>query len=335
MKIVKLSMLLIMCLYQEFFLLSQELQVASIIEQSTDVSLVQFAHLDDSFNFLQSQGLADQSFQNFVLENLALDATDDQNPNDKFTAIIQQAHGLVSDTLKNGFFSAINCIIDSDEDLDQIQDPIFIYVMRHKDDFMKPMMRSWVEEWEKTLDEDGFPLLNWCLNHVKIAKLLVALKADINMQDQSGWAPLHYAAFRNCPKNVQMYLDAGADINIQNDMKSTPLHIAAWQNHIDIVRMLIAQGADLNRQDSQGDTPLYKTEYRGVINILISAGAALHSRDLIEDATTISNYRQFAYHAIRTGRDNQNNQGDKKKQIALITKIRQLFPDKNCHCIVS
>lgn len=334
MKIVKLCLLLIVCLYQKFFLLSQELQVTSIVKQPADLSLVQFAHLDDSFNFLQSQNILDQSFQDFVLENLSLDSTDNQNPNDTLTTIVQQAHGLVSDTLKNRFFSAINCIIDSDENLDQIEDPIFIYVMSHKDDFMKPMMRTWVEEWEKTLDQDGFPLLNWCLNHVEIAKLLVDLKADINMQDKSGWAPLHYAAFKNCPKNVQMYLDAGADINIQNDMKSTPLHIAAWQNHINIVGMLIAQGADLNRKDLHGNTPLYVTEYRGIINMLIAAGAKLDHQDLMEDSTT-SNYRKFAYHAIQNARESQNNQVDKKKQIALTAKIRQLFPDKNCHCVVS
>lgn len=336
MKIEKLCVLLIVCLYQNFFLLSQELQVPSIVEQLPDLSLVEFTHLDDSFNFLQSHNILDQSFQDFVLEKLTLDSTENERANDKFTAIIQQAHGLVSDTLKSRFLSAINCITDSDEDLDLIQDPIFIYVMSHKDDFMKPIMRGWVQEWEKTVDQDGFPVLNWCLNHVKIAKLLADLKTEIFMQDMSRmWAPLHHAAFKNSSKDLLMHLDAGADINIQNGMKSTPLHIAAEQNHIDIVRILIDRGADVNRVDLQGNTPLYVTEYRGVINMLIAAGATLHSRDLMKDSSTKSNYRKFAYYEMRNGSDNQNNQENNKKQIILAAKIRQIFADKSSHCVLS
>lgn len=366
MKKIKLCALLIISLHQNFVLVTQESQVQDTMQENIDQSLVKFAHLDDSFQFLQSQGIVHQTFQDFVLEHLAQECLNNEERYDTFDEIIEKAHLLVSDSFKNGFFSAMNFIIDSNEDLNQIEDPIFIYVMSHKDGFMKPMMREWVAEWEETLDEGGLPLLNWCLNHVEIAKMLIDLKADINMQDQAGWAPLHYAAFENRLKNAQMYLDDGADINIQDDMKLTPLHLAAWQNHTDMVQMLIDKGADLNLQDSQGDTPLYKTEYRGVINILIAAGAHLNNRDRAAAFKTGFNYRQFLYHAIRAPENNEtglhstdfkiengylssslkttdfsnhdnnrNNQRDTKNKIALKFKIGQLFSRNASRCVIS
>lgn len=366
MKKIKLCALLIVNLHQNFVLGTEDSQVEHTIQKNIDQSLVKFAHLDDSFQFLQSQGIVHQSFQDFVLEHLAQECLDNEERYDTFDEIIEGAHLLVSNKFRDGFFSAMNFIVDSNEDLYQIQDPIFMYVMSHKDGFMKPMMREWVHEWEKTLDGGGFPLLNWCFNHAEIAKMLVDLKSDINMQDQGGWAPLHYAAFENCLKNAQIYLDTGADINIQNDMKLTPLHLAAWQNHIDMVRMLIDKGADLNLQDSQGDTPLYKTEYRGVINILIAAGANLNNRDRDTAFKTGFNYRQFLYHAIRAPENNEtglnardfeiengylspslkatnfynhdnnrNNQRDIKNKIALKFKIRQLFSRNASRCTIS
>lgn len=366
MKKIKLSVLLIICFYQNFVLVSQEMLDEDVTQEKVDESSMEFAHLDDSFQFLQSQGIVDQSFQDFILEKLAEDCIYNQDPKAKFEQILKQAHMLVSDHLKNGFFAAMNLIIESNEDLGQINDPIFIYVMSHKDDFVRPMMCEWVHEWENSLDEGGFPLLNWCLNHVEIAKMLVDLKVDINIQDKSGWAPLHYAAYKNCLELIQMYLQAGADINIQNDMKLTPLHIAVWQNHTDAVSMLIEKGADVNCQDSQGNTPLYTTEYRGIINMLIAAGADLNNKDKVEVFTTGFNYRQFLYHAIRASQDNstglnaknfevengytspslkltnfshrdnnRNNQGSMKNKIALTFNMGQLFSKNASRCTIS
>ena len=325
----------------DFAKATTDMKIEDLMQESIDQSLIKYAHLDDNFEFLRSQGLIDLSFQDFLLAKLAQDYIDSQDHDIVFEEIIEQAHTLVSDSFKDGFFSVMNCISDSHENLNKIQDPLFVYVMQHKDGFMKPMMREWVYEWEKTFDKDGFPLLNWCLNHVEIAKILVDLKVDINMQDKGGWAPLHYAAYKNCVEKVEMYLNAGADINIQNDMKLTPLHIAAWQNHINVVRMLIDKGADLNCEDFQGNTPLYKTEYRGIINMLIAAGARLNSQDLVENSTMRFNYRQCVYYIIKDRKDIENNKNfaaalnNDAAPIVLAPKIRKLLPKNGCRCVIS
>lgn len=50
-------------------------------------------------------------------------------------------------------------------------------------------------------------------------------------------------------KKLRKYLKKGADVNVKNDFGVTPLHYACEEGHIDVVDFLIAHGADVNSTD--------------------------------------------------------------------------------------
>lgn len=280
------------------------------IDDDMHISPSIFEYLDDSFQFLQSQGIIDQSLQDFLSKDttnrpMSESCAQDSGPH----KIIDQAYSFISYNLKDRFFTTMNFIIENNEDADQVEDPIFLYVMEnYKNSFMKSIMHEWIQEWETTFDKDGFPLLNWCLNQRKLAKMLVDLHANLNMKDKGGWTPLHYAACNNNLEIAQIYIGANADINIQNKIGVTPLHLAAWMNHAEIVHVLVQKGAQLNIKDRSGNTPLDTTEHRGIINILIIAGAHLSEQDNYNRAVGRLNYKQFVYAIIKKNKVRDNNQ---------------------------
>jgi len=55
---------------------------------------------------------------------------------------------------------------------------------------------------------------------------------------------------------VALLLANKADVNVTNENGRTPLHYAATQNHTDLVELLLANQADVNAKDIEGKTPL-------------------------------------------------------------------------------
>ncbi|CAB0032608.1 unnamed protein product [Trichogramma brassicae] len=116
---------------------------------------------------------------------------------------------------------------------------------------------------------------------------------QINVRDNKGQTPLHYAAFENNLPILKSLLERGADANLADAEGSTPLHItydpqsayyifqissekgqqvevnardklgrtplhyAVLTCRIDNVMMLLTQGADPNSADTEGVTPLH------------------------------------------------------------------------------
>jgi ankyrin repeat protein len=84
--------------------------------------------------------------------------------------------------------------------------------------------------------------------------------ADIHLPDNDGNTPLLLAAKKNRGLRevdvVQVLLDAGAVINLQNNYGMSPLHFAASDGHLEIVQVLLERGADINVKNNDGDTPL-------------------------------------------------------------------------------
>lgn len=73
--------------------------------------------------------------------------------------------------------------------------------------------------------------------------LLQSGQANINETDKySNWTPLFHAVGRKLDC-VQTLIDAGCDLNVTDDAGRTPLHYAAWQGHIACVNLLLQAGA--------------------------------------------------------------------------------------------
>ena len=65
------------------------------------------------------------------------------------------------------------------------------------------------------------------------------------------------------------------NINIKDEYGRTPLHFAARYENEEIAEILIEAGADVNIKDKDGQTPLYYAESKEVKALLKSYGAIL------------------------------------------------------------
>jgi ankyrin repeat protein len=78
------------------------------------------------------------------------------------------------------------------------------------------------------------------------AQLLLDHGAKVN---QSGWAPLHYAATGPDPRLVLLLLERGAEVDAASPNGSTPLMMAAQYGSEDSVKLLLDRGADPRRRN--------------------------------------------------------------------------------------
>lgn len=131
-------------------------------------------------------------------------------------------------------------------------------------------------------------------NSVEGVRACLAAGANVNYRDESGFTPLHSAAWLNPdPAVIVALVRAGADVNARdwrgpvND--ATPLHWAVLDDpDIDdfsanpaIIRTLVAAGARVNARDSQGWTPLHWAAYRAspaIVRALLDVGADASAR---------------------------------------------------------
>jgi uncharacterized protein len=82
--------------------------------------------------------------------------------------------------------------------------------------------------------------------------------ADPNVQDDNGWAPLHFAAQINAAKMVDLLIVAGANVNIRDSNGNTPLSTAVFNSrgNGDVIGLLRRAGADPLIVNAYGVSPL-------------------------------------------------------------------------------
>ena len=93
-------------------------------------------------------------------------------------------------------------------------------------------------------------------------------KADINLKDDQGNAPLHLALKKDEFEPIfDSMLEKGADVNIggksQNTQNQTVLYVAVLKQREDLVQKLLEKGADPNKKDSAGALPLSESVIGG------------------------------------------------------------------------
>lgn len=93
---------------------------------------------------------------------------------------------------------------------------------------------------------------------IDVIQILLTFRADPNLSDPDGFAPLHNIARNDEGESVaQMLLDHGANVNQSGKGGQTPLQCAVMANNRGLVRLYLGQGADINAQDSNGATSLH------------------------------------------------------------------------------
>ena len=76
---------------------------------------------------------------------------------------------------------------------------------------------------------------------------------DVDLKNDNGWTPLHYAAYGGKKEIVELLIAKNANVNAKVDGR-TPLHYAALKGHKEIAELLIAKGADVNAKiEKMGD----------------------------------------------------------------------------------
>lgn len=105
---------------------------------------------------------------------------------------------------------------------------------------------------------------------------LLAAGARVSARDRAGWTALMYAARWGQPSGLNALLAKGAPLDATNQQGWTALMIAVYAKQPATVRRLLAAGAQLHPQNLQGQTALAIARTRGVEEItraLLAAGA--------------------------------------------------------------
>ncbi|GAL84849.1 ankyrin repeat protein [Sporocytophaga myxococcoides] len=143
-----------------------------------------------------------------------------------------------------------------------------------------------------------------------VIKKLIALGADVNVQDYSGKTPLHYACSKNDPELVDLLLSSGANVNIKDSLGLTPLiycfmevtwpsfngpvhgcgyrrinriqRIASYKT----VKALLNNGAKINEPDKEGRSALNYAIIQNnqpVLLLLLSSGAKVSNETSVRE----------------------------------------------------
>ena len=116
--------------------------------------------------------------------------------------------------------------------------------------------------------EIALQMKNW-----PMAELLVQYGADVNRNATFGSSYnslLHDFIYSRNIGAVEFLLDHGARVNIQNDAGETPLHYAARVNDPNLVTLLLQHGASRNRiiPNNQGQLPVDLARDPNIIQML-------------------------------------------------------------------
>ena len=112
--------------------------------------------------------------------------------------------------------------------------------------------------------------------HVKI---LIEAGARLDIVDNEGKTPLHYAMTYNLGL-IPLLVEAHANVNAKDKAGKTPLQMAVLTSNPIAVEQLLKAGADPNAVDSEGNTPLFGVQSVDIAKALIAAGAKTATKNL-------------------------------------------------------
>lgn len=92
-------------------------------------------------------------------------------------------------------------------------------------------------------------------NNINNVKKAIKRGCDINITDQDGMTPLHYACHMEYSEDiVEFLINNGADVNIKNNNGNTPLFDVVINYDTCKLMMLIEVGADVNVKNNSNQT---------------------------------------------------------------------------------
>ena len=105
----------------------------------------------------------------------------------------------------------------------------------------------------------------------KVSKLTDCIPS-VNVSDNYGQTPLHFAAYHNETEIIKILLENGANPNLKNKNGKTPIHLLAMYGPAKSMKVLLNYGqADVEIADNDNQTPLdsaKKYEHTGCLILL-------------------------------------------------------------------
>lgn len=111
---------------------------------------------------------------------------------------------------------------------------------------------------------------------VEGCRALVKRGVDIELADDEGRGPLHWAALHNRPEICSYLISLGSPVDRQDKLGRTALYLAAGKGSEQACQALIALGADVDVRTKDGQTPIHHVARTGQVStcrLLIEAGA--------------------------------------------------------------
>jgi ankyrin repeat protein len=79
--------------------------------------------------------------------------------------------------------------------------------------------------------------------HGTVVRLLLEHGADINVQDEDGWTPLHWASMNGALEVVRLLLEHGSEVEAKHNGGKTTLQVAVDRGHAEVVELLREHGS--------------------------------------------------------------------------------------------
>ena len=138
----------------------------------------------------------------------------------------------------------------------------------------------------------------------EMVKLLAKKGVSLDVADENGWRPIHYAASECSLEVADFIYSNGGDINAEDNFGKKPIHIAAIEGKRDFVEFLLSKGVSINERDGDGSVgrwgPLQWAIHKGNLDLtrfLVNRGADMHARDK-DDKTPLDLARDRGYSSV-------------------------------------
>ena len=127
-------------------------------------------------------------------------------------------------------------------------------------------------------NEKGFSLLHFSVpDHIEIATFLLSKGANVNIETDGGYTPLHMACkYKGSEEVVHLLIENGANVNATTSNHITPLFFAVKNCAFSVISALLNKGADPNIRTDNDIAPLdiaVHKKAQEIIDLLVLKGA--------------------------------------------------------------
>lgn len=108
-------------------------------------------------------------------------------------------------------------------------------------------------------DDRGATPLHWAVYnaHREIVELILSCRPDLNAAALDGVTPLTLALTNKTLDIAQLLVNCGADIRLARESERTALTRAVGQGQLEVVRWLLDHGVDVHEPDAKGNVPIH------------------------------------------------------------------------------